>query len=138
MGSVRPTWDEYFLQIAWAVSMRGDCMRSQVGAVIVDEYNRVQSVGYNGSEPGGPSCLAGECPRCLSDVPSGTNYEDCVELHAEDNALRNLYYRGIIDVTVYITREPCNDCWGKLIHAFDVRVVRVVWPTGEFVNKLED
>lgn len=59
----RPNWHTYFLGIARAVAARADCTRRQVGAVIVDEDHRILATGYNGSAPGGPSCLKGECPR---------------------------------------------------------------------------
>lgn len=61
----RPGWDAYALNIAEAVSTRGDCTRRRVGAVILDASipHRVVSVGYNGGRPGGRSCLKGECPR---------------------------------------------------------------------------
>ena len=62
-GPSRPGWHEYGLGLARAASVRGDCTRRQVGAVILDGQHRVVSVGYNGSYPGGPSCLEGECPR---------------------------------------------------------------------------
>jgi dCMP deaminase len=59
----RPTWDEYGLIIARAVSCRGDCTRRQVGAVLLDADNRIIGAGYNGAAPGGMSCLGGDCPR---------------------------------------------------------------------------
>lgn len=59
----RPDWHEYGLNLARAAAARGDCTRRQVGAVILDAQHRVVSVGYNGSYPGGPSCLEGQCPR---------------------------------------------------------------------------
>lgn len=61
--STRPDWHEYGLNLARAAATRGDCTRRQVGAVILDAQHRVVSVGYNGSYPGGPSCLGGDCPR---------------------------------------------------------------------------
>lgn len=45
------------------MATRADCTRRKVGAVILDTELRVVSTGYNGSYPGGPSCLAGDCPR---------------------------------------------------------------------------
>ena len=61
----RPSFDDWALLLAAAVSVRGDCTRKQVGAVILDTRNRIVSTGYNGAPPGGPSCLAGQCPRGL-------------------------------------------------------------------------
>lgn len=60
---VRPNWDTWALGVAMAVSERGDCTRRQVGAVILDKDHGPVSFGYNGTYPGGPSCLKGDCPR---------------------------------------------------------------------------
>lgn len=127
----RPGWQDYFLGIARAVATRGDCTRRQVGAVVVDGDNRIVSTGYNGAPPGGPSCIAGECPRAASTVPPGSSYDTgpgaCVAVHAEANAL---LYAGVSAArggTLYLTDEPCGGCQ-RLIRA--ARLRRVVWPTG--------
>jgi dCMP deaminase len=65
MTDRRPHWNEYFLGIASAVAVRGDCTRRQVGAVIVhpDTHDIIQT-GYNGAPSGAPGCLSdGACPR---------------------------------------------------------------------------
>ncbi|MFD5697878.1 deoxycytidylate deaminase [Streptomyces lasiicapitis] len=116
----RPDWDTYFLDIACAVAARGDCRRCRVGAVVVGSDRRIRSTGYNGSYPGGPSCGAGECPRCLSKAPSGTSYEDCIETHAEANALLYADWPACQEATIYITRPPCKDCT-KLIRSSGIR-----------------
>ena len=59
----RPDWDSWGLGVARAVSLRGDCTRRQVGACILDADHRIIGAGFNGTWPGGPSCLKGECPR---------------------------------------------------------------------------
>lgn len=61
----RPDFDAWALGIAEAVSLRGDCTRRRVGAVLLDTQHRLIGAGYNGSWPGGPSCLKGDCPRGL-------------------------------------------------------------------------
>ncbi|WP_212768330.1 deoxycytidylate deaminase [Streptomyces argyrophylli] len=120
----RPCWDCYFLELAKVAALRGDCIRKKVGAVLVRPDHRAVITGYNGSEPGGPSCLEGECERCLSDVPAGTGYEGCVEYHAEHNALMWARPEDRIGATLFVTFEPCTDC-RKLIRG--VGVSSVVW-----------
>lgn len=118
----RPDWEDYFLGIARAVAARGDCLRRQVGCVIVDQDHRVLATGYNGTHPGGPSCLAGDCPRALSDVPSGTgDYDLCIGTHAESNAL--LFARASVKgADLYCTDAPCPGC-SKLIRSAGILTV---------------
>lgn len=59
----RPTKSEWAMGMALAASTRGECTRRRVGAVVIDSRGRLAGAGYNGSEPGGPSCLDGGCPR---------------------------------------------------------------------------
>ena len=121
----RPTWDEYFLGIAEAVSARSDCERSRVGAVIVKE-RRIRATGYNGAPANQPGCES--CPRRTSSVAPGSDYSNCVAVHAEANALLYCDREDLIGATLYITREPCYGCQ-KLIAATGVS--RVVTPEGE-------
>lgn len=126
----RPDWDDYFLSGARWVATRADCRRAQHGAIIVNPEHRVVAMGYNGSPPGGPSCLAGACTRGLTppeEVPhlSG-DYSDCIALHAEQNAL--VYAgRDARGGTIYITGQPCGMC-AKLIAA--AGIVRTVYSHG--------
>lgn len=63
MKNSRPDRDEWHLKgAAWLAEM-GDCTRRKVGALIVGADKRFVGLGYNGGRPGGPSCLAGDCPR---------------------------------------------------------------------------
>jgi dCMP deaminase len=125
----RPDWDSYFIGIARAVALRSDCLRAQVGAVIVDHRRRIVSTGYVGTFPGTPGCLAGACPRgkmSYQECQPGTAYDNCISFHAEKNAIlysdRSRHEGG----TIYVTREPCNWC-GKLIAASGI--VRSVFAT---------
>ena len=127
----RPSWSQYFLMIAEAVSTRADCSRSKVGAVIVSFDNRIISTGYNGAEPGGPSCLKGECPRATTNVEPGSSYDTgpgaCIATHAEANALLYAGRQQTKGSILYVTRQPCEGC-SKLIKA--AGIVRIVWPEG--------
>ena len=134
MGSSRPSWEEWALAIARAVSLRGDCSRRQCGAVVFDPQWRVLSVGFNGVRPGEVGCLAGGCPRAASAVAPGSSYDTgpgaCVASHAEANAL--LYSDPVRRQggTVAVSTEPCAGCL-RLCRASGV--ARVIWPGGEIV-----
>lgn len=122
----RPSWDEYFLGIAQAVSLRADCTRRRVGAVIVVD-GRIVSTGYNGAPAGAKGCLSdGACPRgklTYEQQPANYGYNSCISIHAEGNAL--LYaYRDVRGATLYCTDEPCVDC-AKLIKGAGIK--EVVW-----------
>lgn len=132
----RPGWSDYWLGVAEAISKRGDCSRRQVGAVVVNENQRLNSAGYNGSYPGGPSCLAGECPRAQSGVEPLSSYDTgpgaCISSHAEANALLYAGRNGTKGSTLYITCKPCEGCL-KLIKAAGIK--KVVWPAGHLSKK---
>lgn len=120
----RPDWDTYFLDIARAVAARADCTRRQVGAVIVRDH-RIVATGYNGAPAGDPGCLSGACPRGLAtytEVPANSNYDNCVSIHAEQNAL---LYAGAScrGATIYVTDPPCPTCAKLLRGAGITRVV---------------
>jgi len=119
---IRPDWDTYFLGIARAVSARSDCERDRVGAVVVKD-RRVRATGYNGAPAGKPGCLS--CPRRLSGVEPGSDYSNCVAVHAEANALLYCDREDLIGATLYITRAPCYAC-SKLIDG--AGIARVVHP----------
>jgi dCMP deaminase len=123
----RLPWDEYFLQIAKAVSLRGDCTRSRVGAVLVSSNHRIIATGYNGTVPGNPGCLEGACPRgkfSYEELPSESDYRNCIATHAERNAILYANPEERSGTTLYVTRRPCVDCKELLLA---VGVVRVVW-----------
>ncbi|MGW0087815.1 deoxycytidylate deaminase [Streptomyces sp. NPDC003328] len=127
--SNRPTWDDWALGIADAVATRGDCTRSKVGAVLLDRAHRVCASGYNGFVPGASGCLEGFCPRgrlTYDQVPAGSDYGNCIAIHAEENLLIHARREDLDGGTVYITRAPCYRCLPRLQAA---GVFRVVWRT---------
>jgi len=76
----RPSWDEYFMNIAKVVASRSNCIKRKVAAIIVKD-KRVISTGYNGTPRGTRNCNEGGCPRCNSLATSGTNLEECLCSH---------------------------------------------------------
>ncbi|WP_367138008.1 cytidine/deoxycytidylate deaminase family protein [Saccharothrix sp. HUAS TT1] len=119
---MRPDWDSYFLGIAQAVAARSDCERDKVGAVVVQD-RRIRASGFNGAPAGQPGCDA--CPRRTSGCTPGSDYSNCVAVHAEANALLYCDRADLPGSTLYLTRKPCEGCW-KLIEA--AGVARVVIP----------
>lgn len=123
----RPEWDDYYLDIAFAVSARGDCVRAQHGAVVVKDH-KIVSTGYNGTPAGDDrSCGAtGECPRALDPRAKHSigNYDLCWATHAESNALLRAAWSDLQGATVYVTGQPCSGCT-KLLRSAGLS--RYVW-----------
>lgn len=94
---------EYFLGIAEAVARRSPCLNRQVGAILLDDNDRILSTGYNG-----PSAGVDHCKVCHR-KESGRDLYACNAVHAEMNAL--LQCPGSYRIaTAYITISPCMIC----------------------------
>lgn len=122
----RPGTGEYLMSIAIDVAARCNCRKRPVGAVIVRE-GRIISTGYNGTIVGFKNCIDGGCPRCAdSSVQSGTQLDQCICVHAEQNALLNAARFGVsvAGADCYVTTEPCLDCTKSLIQS---RISRVFY-----------
>ena len=83
---MRPTWDEYFMDIVELVKKRSTCVRRQVGALIVKD-KRILATGYNGAPVGCNHCIDIGCLRDQLNIPSGERHEICRATHAEQNAI---------------------------------------------------
>ena len=120
----RPSWDEYFMEIARLVSTRSTCLRRQVGAVLVKD-KRILATGYNGAPARLPHCLEVGCLREQEGVPPGERHELCRGLHAEQNAIIQAAYHGVSirGATLYCTHHPCIICTRMIINAGIERVV---------------
>ena len=113
----RPSWHEYFLQLARQAATRSTCLRRQVGAVLVRD-KRLLSTGYNGSPRGTAHCLDVGCLRDQMGIPSGERQELCRAIHAEQNAIIQAAVHGIAieGATLYATLQPCILCAKMLIN----------------------
>jgi len=114
----RPGWDEYFMGIAKVASLRSNCVKRKVAAVIVKD-KRVISTGYNGTPRGTTNCFEGGCPRCNSLADSGARLDECLCSHAEENAITQAAYHGVRvkRATLYTTFAPCLMCTKMIINA---------------------
>lgn len=125
----RPTWDEYFIQIAETVSKRSTCYRNKVGAVIVKD-KEIISTGYNGAPSYQKNCLEiGYCYRDKHNIKSGTSLELCraVGSHAESNAvvLAAKHGHSTNEATLYIVGHKfiCNQCKAIIANSGIKRVI---------------
>ena len=122
-GMSRPDMHRYFMGIALAVRERADCTGNRVGAVVVVD-RRIVSTGYNGTPENMPNCSEGGCHRCANrdEYPSGTGYDLCICVHAEQNALLDAGPRAR-GATIYVTCPPCDGCKKMIAGAGIARVV---------------
>ncbi len=121
---MRPSWDEYFMEIVQVVKKRSTCLRRQVGALIVND-KRILSTGYNGAPTGLKHCDELGCLRDKMNVPSGQRHELCRGLHAEQNAIVHAANSGVSikGATIYVTDQPCVLCAKMIINGGIKRVV---------------
>jgi dCMP deaminase len=121
---MRPTWDEYFMNIVDMVKTRSTCMRRQVGAVIVRD-KRILTTGYNGTPSGLKHCGEVGCLRDELKIPSGERHELCRGIHAEQNAIIQAAVFGVSvqNSTIYVNLSPCILCTKMIINAGITRIV---------------
>ena len=125
--SIRPSKDEYYLDIAKVVSTRGTCLRRKFGAIIVKD-DTIISTGYVGAPRGRENCCDRKtCFRMENNIPSGQRYELCRSVHAEMNAIINadpikrqgstLYLVGIENDGSYTDADCCSMCKRMIINS---------------------
>lgn len=140
---IRPSWDDYFIEIAKVVSSRSTCLRRRYGAVIVKDHVIV-STGYNGAPRGSVNCIdKGTCRRQELKVPAGERYELCEAVHAEQNAIVNGQPERMKDATIFIAGfeesgefaegKPCLLC-KRMIQNAMIKDVVYLRKDGSFVH----
>ena len=136
---MRPTKDQWALDMVNVTALRSTCLRRQVGCVLLDERGHVLATGYNGVASGLPHCnelvrvganykdegggisiprkivdsYPNACPGATA--PSGTNLDGCEAIHAEQNAL--LQCQDVHSIhTCYSSASPCVTCVKLLLN----------------------
>ena len=105
------SWDEFFMGAAMLCAERSKDPNTQVGACIVNDENRILSVGYNGFPAG---CDDNVFPWERSgDDPYDTKY--LYVCHAELNAILNCRGRSLAGSRIYVALFPCNECAKAII-----------------------
>lgn len=126
---MRPTKDQYYLNIAKEVAQRATCFRAKNGAIIVKD-DQIISTGYVGAPRKTKDCLErGDCLRDKMKIPHGERYELCRSVHAEQNVIINAARAGVslLGGIMYIHTEdrdgktrdsfPCYFCKRMIINA---------------------
>jgi dCMP deaminase len=104
-------WDEYFMGVAILASQRSKDPSTQVGACIVNNDNKIMSVGYNGLPRG---CSDDEYPwERQGEKESDTKYP--YVCHAELNAILNAGAHDLKGSRIYVALFPCNECAKAII-----------------------
>ena len=122
--------DEYYLEIAKAVSKKSSCLKKHYGAIIV-KNDRICSTGYNGAPAHEPHCVI--CTK-KSIRKDETAYMSCKSVHAEMNCIISaskeemlgaaLYLAGFdIELNTWIEAEPCEICLRLIKNAGIAQVI---------------
>ena len=122
---VRPTWDEYFMEVCRAIAKRATCDRGRSGCVIARD-NQLLVTGYVGAPRGLPHCddVGHQFKKVQHE--DGSISQHCVRtVHAEQNAICQAAKRGIsIDgATLYCKMTPCRTCAMLIINCGIKRVI---------------
>lgn len=122
---VRPTWDEYFMEVMEAISKRATCNRGRSGCVIAKD-NQLLVTGYVGSPIGLPHCdeVGHQMKKMIHEDDSIT--EHCVRtVHAGQNAICQAAKNGVAldGATLYCRMTPCRVCAMLIINCGIKRVV---------------
>jgi dCMP deaminase len=111
MRKNRITWNDHHMTLAKITAQRSPDPNTQVGACIVDDSNRVISMGYNGTPRGiDPESI----PWARTGKEEETKYPYIV--HAERNAIINSSM-SVKNCVLYVTLFPCNECAKEIIQS---------------------
>jgi dCMP deaminase len=122
---IRPTWDEYFMEVARTIAKRATCDRGRSGCVIARD-KQLLVTGYVGSPVGLPHCdeVGHLMKKVIHDDDSISQH--CMRtVHAEQNAICQAAKLGVSinGATLYCKMTPCRTCAMLIINSGIVRVV---------------
>lgn len=114
-GNIRPSWDEYYIDMAFYISQKSLDPHTKHGCIVVDEEHTPLSMGFN-SPPRG--CIDNNMP-----LTRPSKY--MVFLHSEENAIINAARSGVSlkGSTFYITGFPCARCFRGILNVGAIKIV---------------
>jgi dCMP deaminase len=147
---MRPSKNEYYLEIAKQIAQRSTCFRLKAGAIIVKD-DQIISTGYIGAPRETKDCLErGECLRNKLNISHGQRYEVCRSVHAEQNAIINAARAGVsvLNGNMYLYAEngqgekvdsfPCYICKKMIINSGLTSVVSSLKEDGIKIFYIKD
>lgn len=122
---IRPTWDEYFMEVARTIAKRATCDRGRSGCVIARD-KQLLVTGYVGSPVGLTHCddVGHLMKKVIHDDDSISQH--CMRtVHAEQNAICQAAKLGVAldGATVYCKMTPCRTCAMLIINCGIKKVV---------------
>lgn len=116
-------WEDYFMSIALVSGLRSKDPKTQVGACVVNEDNKIIGVGYNGFPIG-----------CSDDSFPWDNDKHYYVVHAEENAIINRFSADLKNSTIYVSLFPCNRCAQIIIQS---KIKSIVYMSDKNADKPE-
>jgi deoxycytidylate deaminase len=102
--------DLQYMQMCYsAATIFSTCGKKKYSAILVDDFDHIVGFGYNGGPRGSVHCEDGGCPRFKEMSPSGSNYDNCIAIHAEANAFLHSDYSAR-PIKLYVNGPPCLSC----------------------------
>jgi len=100
-----------FISIANELAQRSNCIRRGVGALLVRQGNII-AAGWNGISGAFTDCREAGCPRCINGGETGSGYESCICIHAEQRTIADAARQGLNTdgSTLYVNLRPCLQC----------------------------
>lgn len=133
----RISWEQYFMNLAFAASERSTCFSDKKGAVIVKD-KMIISTGYSGAPKGIKNCLYdnGFCRKRALGFGHGEGHSQCLAVHAEANAILQCNLLSTIskNCQLYCTHKPCENCAKLIINAG----IKEVYYTYDYPSELTD
>jgi dCMP deaminase len=122
---IRPTWDEYFMEVANTIAKRATCDRGLSGCVIA-RNRQILVTGYVGSPIGLPHCdEVGHLFKSVTHEDGKVTHHCVRTVHAEQNAICQAARLGIAleGATLYCRMTPCRTCAMLIINCGIINVV---------------
>lgn len=124
---------KYLYQCEMSAKLYSTCGKRQYFAIVLDSNGHIVGTGYNGGPAGTKHCNEGGCPRLAEGSPSGSNYDNCIAIHAEANAFLHSDYSDRRDGrgTIFVNGTPCYGCAKLIANSYVERVVCIADDTYE-------